>query len=335
MSSGISGSFGTGGVGGGGQEPLNERRRNAPDDTIKELTKGALEGAVDGAISSAMAREPKKADLKRPRAEEEKKNPQNPKSVKQTINQDPGPLLLAAVTRRKIRNLLEVANKNSDLPLTPEEFEFLAGRSIGLRFSATADKEYIKGIPFPGGDALSLSGYPKEQLYANRLSKYYTDYSGNWKGYVASTKDGSEGPRIFEKRVKEFIREFVGSALPLPNYAADTKTRDHIELIKLKHSVKFLLGNFHGADQPNDIDRYYGMGKCGTQVLGEGKNAGKLIKRGTLSDDFFDNLPYTEAQLESSIGDTYGELREAIVEQIWKQIRLHIRKLSLMSKEFP
>lgn len=93
-----------------------------------------------------------------------------------------------------------------------------------------------------------------------------------------------------------------------------------------------MLGNFKNADDPYDLASYDGIGKCGKQVLAKGKEAGRLSKYITLGNEFFTNLNLTEEELNSPIDKVYGKIKQAAVEYVAVQLRLHIRKMALLSK---
>ncbi len=288
---------------------------------------GSLSNMIDLQVAK-IEKEQKKPDLKRARDEEhEEKDTRALKGAK-TTPPDAMSVVRASVARKKIRKVIETAEQNKTLPLTPEEFEFLATRSIGLRYSEKADKEFTKGLH---GDAVSLSGYPRQQLKCDRGERVFQE----WEQYVKPTKDPSEGPRTLEERIGIFIDKFIGNGFP--RYGEDVKTRDYLELAKLTHNVKFLLANFKEADIPYDLQTYYGIGKCGKQFLGteeDAKGQGRLMKYITLSSDFFANLPLTEAELDLPISETFAKIKQAAIQDVGQKVRLHIRKLCLMNKAF-
>ncbi len=312
------------------QIPQDYRKRVLSDVTRDYPDHGwnSLSDMINLQVAKIQA-EQKKQDFKRPRAEvEEEADARTLKEAKKAPR-DAMSTVRAHVARKIIRKVIETAEQNKAQPLTPEEFEFLANRSIGLRYSEKADEEFTQGLH---GDAVSLSGYPKAQLACNRGEHLSED----WESYgVSPTKSPTEGPQILEERVMKFINDFIVNGFP--RFGPETTARDYIELLKLKHNIRFLLANFRLADTPYDLHRYDGIGKCGKQILGtesDTKGQGRLIKWLTLGDDFFDNLPLTDKELDLPISQTFEKIKQACAREIEEKVRLHIRKLHLMSQAF-
>ncbi|MCE5294184.1 MAG: hypothetical protein LLF94_06175 [Chlamydiales bacterium] len=239
------------------------------------------------------------------------------KAIKPT-NQDPLRFFQAYVARTKVRKILEVANTTKDLPLSRDEFEFLASRSIGFRYSEKASQEFIQGIP--RGDAVSLSGFPKAQV-TFELGLYY---GYDWENHIVKTNEPNDAPKALEARIIQFIKAFITNGLPT---CGDEKTSEYLELLQLTHQVHFVLGNFKDADMPYDLNSYYGIGKCGPQAL----ISGKISKYITLKEEFFNSLNLTPAELDTSIRQVFDKIKEKAITYIATELRLHIRKMTLMS----
>lgn len=223
--------------------------------------------------------------------------------------------------RKKINKVKKKVQSEIDLPLSPAEFEFLSKRSIGLRFSEKADKEFIHGFY---GDAISLSGYPRVQLQVNAGVKApWLPWSFNGLVFPATPK---EGPKLLEERVIEFISKRALNFVHPAGWPG-IKTNTLLYIYKQrKADVKMLIGNFTGADHPYEVKTYFTLGKCGKQLQGASNHAGKLIKYFQLQDDFFKQKPLSIKELNSPYNEAIlSKLHAAMAHYFWKKVRLQIR----------
>ncbi len=249
--------------------------------------------------------------------------------VKKSAHQEPISLLHSLVVKRKMQKVVKTIEQTKLQGLTSEEFYFLANRSIGLRFSEQADKEFIHGLD---GDAVSLSGYPlaQSQFIRGRRSSF------EWQNFITTSDDPAEGAKVLEERIQQTILKFLGNGFP--NYGKEVKTCDYLELLELRNSAKFLLANFKDADMPYDIGAYYGLGKCGKQRLGstsDKKGQGRLIKCIMLDDGFFRNSAISKEERELPIDQTFRKIMLLAAQNIQMQVIMQIRKMYLLAKVFP
>lgn len=313
--------------------PLLHQISQIPEESREKVLSQAKEklpncsfAAFMNTLKLALARveaQEKKPVAKRGREEETKTvDSRTQKAVKHS-DLDPNRFFQAFVTRAKIRKIVEVANTSKDLPLTREEFEFLSKRSIGLRYSEKADTEFIHGLY---GDAVSLSGFPKAQLAFEEKE----NYQAQWEAHLVHSEDPKEAPQALENRVLTFLSKFINNGFP--RYGGDEKTSEYLELLKLTHQVRFLLGNFKDADMPYDLSNYYGIGKCGKQQQARGSDSGRLSKYITLGNEFFDKLNLTQQELDAPIDQVFEKIQQAAIAHVATQVRLHIRKMALLAK---
>lgn len=210
--------------------------------------------------------------------------------------------------------------------LTWDEFVFLSDQGWGLRHVSSQDdakKELREGVAF--GDAVSLAAplnlIPKEALDNVEGFRYMPPST-----VLRSIPDQYKQQIVlnFEHAVKLFLEDCAGWDI---NKFADeaTSTKDIANRL-IFSDFAFLIAKFQGAENPYDVQAYYGLGKCGKKNVSP-ENMVSLIKLDTGGNRSDVDFGFSEEELASPLSEEgFNRFKKVCSVDIWGKIVETVRE---------